>query len=177
MFADVKPSEVFASVASAGSLAVTAYFWLVRMRGERPRLATHLVEVVKVDAARSFDSGWDPLITIRVAIVNLSTLPNVVLGARAQVRKADGTWAAAAVRVSGGADVFNVAPQVAEFREVWIELPQVAKPAMPDAEWSQKSWREVLEPALGGRIVLRVELITLGGKTFADELTAPAFAV
>jgi hypothetical protein len=174
---DLKPAEVFSTLASVGSLAVTGYFWFVRMRGERPKLKTHYVELVKVDSARSFDSTWDPIVVVRVAILNLSTLPNVVLGCRGWVRLADGSWTAADAKISGGADAFNVASQVAEFREVALALPSVAKPAGVSAEALEgMSWREALEPALGGQITLRIELIALNGKTFTDELTVPARA-
>src|SRR5437868_4983204 len=141
LFAEIKPSEVFSTLASVGSLAVTGYFWLVRMRGERPRLKTHFVELVKVDSARSFDSTWDPVVVLRVAVLNLSTLPNVVLGARGWVRLADGSWSAADARISGGLDAFNVAPQVAEFRELTLELSAVPKPAVSAEALEGMSWR------------------------------------
>jgi len=177
MFADIKPAEVFSTLASVGSLAVTGYFWLVRMRGERPRLKTHFVGLVKVDSARSFESSWDPVVVLRIAVLNLSTLPNVILGARGWVRLADGSWAAADAKIGGGADAFNVAPQVAEFRELTLELPSVALPAGVSAEALEgMSWREALEPALGGSIALRIELLALDGKTFTDEFTVPARA-
>lgn len=174
MFADIKPAEVFSALASVGSLAVTGYFWLVRMRSERPRLKTHLVGLVKVDSARSFESTWDPVVVARVAVLNLSTLPNVVLGARGWARLADGSWAEADVKISGGADAFNVAPKVAEFRELTFELPSVAKPAVAAEVLEGMPWREALEPALGGSIALRVELVALDGHTFTDEFTIPA---
>src|SRR4051812_16593069 len=148
MFADIKPAEVFSALASVGSLAVTGYFWLVRMRAERPRLKTHFVGLVKVDSARSFDATWDPVVVVRVAVLNLSTLPNVILGARGWVRLADGSWAEAEARISGGADAFNVASKVAEFRELTLELPAIAKPAVAAEALEGMSWREALEPAL-----------------------------
>ena len=76
---------------------------------------------------------------------------------------------------SRAADAFNVAPQVAEFRELTLELPSAALPAGVSAEALEgMSWREALEPALGGSIALRVELVALDGKTFSDEFTVPA---
>ncbi len=174
LFADIELSQVFSTLASVGSLAVTAYFWLVRMRGERPRLTTHLVGLVKVDSAREFESKWDPVVVLRVAVLNLSTRPNVVLGARASVKLADGSWAPADARIGDGAQAFNIAPQVAEFRDITLELPATTKPAMPAESLEGMSWREALEPALGGRIVLRVELIALDGKTFTDEIAIQA---
>jgi hypothetical protein len=174
ILADFQPSEVFSTLASVGSLAVTGYFWLVRVRSERPRLKTHFVGLVKIDSARSFDSTWDPIVVLRVAVLNLSTLPNVVLGARGWVQLADGSWAAADARIGGGADAFNVAPKVAEFRELTLELPSIAKPAVSAEALEGMSWREALEPALGGRIALRIELSALDGKTFSDEFTVPA---
>lgn len=176
MLTDIKPTEVFSALASVGSLAVTGYFWLVKMRAERPRLRTHLVGLVKVDEARSFETKWDPVVVLRVAILNLSTLPNVVLGVRAQVRLADGTWAPADARIGDAMVAFNVAPQLAEFRELTVELPSVPKPALPDEAADGLSWREALEPALGGQIVVRVALAALGGREFADELAVPARA-
>lgn len=177
---DLKPSEVFSALASVGSLAVTAYFWLVRVRAERPRLRTHLVGLVKVDAARAFETKWDPVVVLRVAVLNLSTLPNVVLGAKAWVRLADGSWAAADARLGTATGdavaAFNVAPQVAEFRELTVELPSVPKPALPDEAAEGLSWREALEPALGGQILLRVALLALNGKAFSDEIAVPARA-
>lgn len=176
LLADIELSQVFSTLASVGSLAVTGYFWLVRMRGERPRLKTHFVGLIKVDSARSFDATWDPVLVLRVAVLNLSTLPNVILGARGWVRLADGSWAAADARISGGADAFNVASQVAEFRELTLELPSVAKPAVAAEALEGMSWREALELTLGGVIALRIELVALDGKTFTDEFTVPARA-
>jgi hypothetical protein len=176
VFTDLKPAEVFSTLASVGSLVVTGYFWFVRMRGERPRLKTHFAGLVKVDSARSFDSTWDPVVVLRVAVLNLSTLPNVVLSARGWVRLANGSWAGADVRISGGADVFNISPQVAEFRELTFELPSVTKPAVSAEVLEGMPWREALEPALGGSIALRVELVALNSKTFTDEFTVPAVA-
>ena len=174
LLGDIKPSEVFSTLASVGSLAVTGYFWLVRMRGERAKLRTHFVELVKVDSARAFEATWDPVVVVRVAVMNLSTLPNVVLGVRGTVRLANGSWADAAARITSGPDVFNVAPKVAEFREVTFELPSVQKPAVSEEVLEGMPWREALEPALGGSITLRVELVALDGKTFAGEFTVPA---
>jgi len=170
LFAEVQLYQVFSALASVGSLAVTGYFWLVRMRGERPRIKTHLVGLVKVDSARDFESRWDPVVVLRVAILNLSTRPNVVLGAHGWVRLADGTWGRAEVRFGERTEAFNVAPQLAEFRELTLELPSVHKPSVPEAALEEISWREALEPAVGGRLVLRVELVALDGKTFTDEL-------
>ncbi len=173
LFADFRPSEVFSALASVGSLAVTGYFWLVRTRAERPRLNAHLVGVVKVDSAREFEAKWDPVVVLRVAVLNLSTRPNVVLGVRGWVKQADGAWAEADARLGGGADAFNVAPQVAEFRELTLELPSIAKPAVAEPALEGMSWREALEPALGGRLTFRVELLALDGRRFTDELTIP----
>ncbi len=63
---------------------------------------------------------------------------------------------------------------MAEFRELTLELPSLALPAVSAEALEGMPWREALEPALGGRIVLRVELIALDGKTFSDELVIPA---
>ena len=52
-----------------------------------------------------------------------------------------------------------------------------ATPAGTSAEALEgMSWREALEPALGGVIALRIELIALDGKTFTDEFTVPTRA-
>jgi hypothetical protein len=175
ILADLKPSEVFTALASLGSLAVTGYFWLVRVRSERPRLKTHLVGLVKVDSAREFEGQWDPVVVVRVAVLNLSTRPNVVLSARGWVRLADGTWEDLAVRHDHPDGAFNVAPQVAVFREVTLELPSVPKPAAAGPAIEGMSWREVLEPAVGGQLVFRVALVALDGKTFTDEIRVPPF--
>jgi hypothetical protein len=176
ILADIQPSEVFSALASIGSLAVTGYFWLVRMRSERPRLTTHLVGLVKVDSAREFEDKWDPVVVVRVAVLNLSTRPNVVLSARGSVRLADGSWGELDVRHDNPDGAFNVAPQVAVFREVTLELPSVPKPAVTGAALEGMSWREALEPAVGGQMVFRVELVALDGKTFTDEIRIPPFS-
>ena len=56
-------------------------------------------------------------------------------------------------------------------------MASVAKPAGVSAEELEGiSWREALEPVLGGQIALRIEVVALGGKTFTDEFTVPARA-
>ena len=99
----------------------------------------------------------------------------MVLGVRAAVKLSDGTWADADARLGAeGVTAFNVAPNVAEFRDLSVELPSVPKPAVSEEALEGMPWREALEPALGGRITLRVELLALNGRSFADEITIPA---
>ena len=60
-------------------------------------------------------------------------------------------------------------------REVTLDLPSVPKPAgVSEESLEGMSWREALEPAVGGQLAFRVELTALDGKTFTDEFTVPA---
>jgi hypothetical protein len=173
--ADLKPAEVFSVIASVGSLAATGYFWLVRANKEKPRLQTHLVAVDDVGVQQDYERGWDPFVLVRIAVVNLSTLPNVVLRTRVWVQKSGGVWAESGVYIQdGGTNAFNVAPQVAEFRTVRLVLPQMPKPSPLTEEWSKLTWRQALEQAVGGPLVFKVELGSLDDRTFTDIIPLPA---
>src|SRR4051794_27517670 len=109
-------SEIFSVLVSVGSAAATAYLWLVRMNAERPRLKVHLVGLDAVRAEHQGDDAWDPVVELRLAVTNLSTLPNVVLGMRFWVRQANGAWSdPSEVRFKAGTGAFNIGPKVAEF--------------------------------------------------------------
>lgn len=91
---DADLNHLLTLVSLAGAVlsgAGTAWFWLVRSRGERPQLACEL-------AGHEFYLGDGRQesrmlgLRLKLIVANDSTLPNAVLGARGWVALADGGW-------------------------------------------------------------------------------------
>jgi hypothetical protein len=78
-------------VGSAVSMAATLYFWLVRMRREKPCLKPYLAER-EFYLGLSRDEVRRIGLKIGIIVANYSVLPNAVLGARLWIRRTDGGW-------------------------------------------------------------------------------------
>jgi hypothetical protein len=78
-------------VGSTISMAATLYFWLVRMRRERPCLKPYLVDR-EFYLGLSRDEVRRIGLKVGVVVANYSVLPNAVLGARLWIRQQDGGW-------------------------------------------------------------------------------------
>src|SRR5262249_30600956 len=78
-------------VGSAVSMAATLYFWLVRMRREKPCLKPYLADP-EVYLGLSRDDVRRIGVKVGIIVANYSVLPNAVLGARLWIRRADGGW-------------------------------------------------------------------------------------
>lgn len=79
-------------VSLAGSLfstVATAYFWLVRMRQERPCLRPHLVDK-EFFLGVSRDNSRQIGLKLGVIVANYSALPNAILGARLWIKLREG---------------------------------------------------------------------------------------
>lgn len=85
--------ESFMSMAgflgSIFSTLATAYFWLVRMRQERPCLVPHFVDK-EFFLGLSRDNSRQVGVKLGVVVANYSVLPNAILGARLWMRWRDG---------------------------------------------------------------------------------------
>lgn len=78
-------------VGAVFSTITTVYFWLIRVRGERPRLECELVDrelFLGAGAAETRQIG----LKLSLVVVNASTLPNAVLGVNLWVKHRDGGW-------------------------------------------------------------------------------------
>ncbi len=76
---------------SVFSTITTAYFWLVRMNGERPNLRTYFHDKeLFLGAGREQTRQLG--VKLGFIIANYSTLPNALIGVRLAVRSRQGTW-------------------------------------------------------------------------------------
>jgi hypothetical protein len=78
-------------VGSAVSMAATVYFWLVRMRREKPCLKPYLADR-EFYLGLSRDEVRRIGLKVGIIVANYSVLPNAVLGARLWIRQTDGGW-------------------------------------------------------------------------------------
>lgn len=76
---------------AAFSTLTTVYYWLVRVRAERPRLTCDLVDRELFLGAQTAETRQIGL-KIGLAVANGSSLPNAVLGARMWARPREGEW-------------------------------------------------------------------------------------
>jgi hypothetical protein len=89
---DLSTMMSWTSIAGAAfSTITTAYFWLVRMRGERANLKCEVVErewILSNSTAEVRQLG----LKLGLVTINGSTMPNALLEIRAWVQRADGSW-------------------------------------------------------------------------------------
>src|SRR5262245_3219762 len=77
--------SMFGFLGSIFSTLATAYFWLVRMRQERPRLRPYLADH-ELFLGLSRDNVRQVGVKLGVVVANYSILPNAILGAKLSVR-------------------------------------------------------------------------------------------
>ena len=81
-------------VGSSASVAVTGYFWLVKMNRERPQLQFEVVDHASfVDVGPATTTEQWLHFRLALVVVNNSTLPNAVLGIKVNVMpKQSAVW-------------------------------------------------------------------------------------
>jgi hypothetical protein len=82
---------VFSMIGSALTAAWTAYFWVVRVKRERPDLRPHLADH-EVFLGNTVGEARQVGIKLGLVVANYSSLPNALLGVRLWIRKRDGGW-------------------------------------------------------------------------------------
>jgi hypothetical protein len=162
---------------STASMAATAYMWVVRSNRERPRLKTHLMRLAVTDLS---EVGDGPCCSVtfdaKTAVVNASSLPNVVFGVTAAVRLREGNWlplqaSFQAYDDEAKADVaFNLPPLQAGFLRLRLGTDRLPKPCLSRDEWDKLSWAGAVRAVTSDPLELKTELWALDRHTFADVL-------
>lgn len=170
---------VISLVVSIGSALMAVYFWLVESRNKLPRVVAHAIERPVVEVVGRQDAPVRYLgAKVQLVVVNLSELPNVLLGVRLTARARDGNWVGArepkedANRVTQFKGLpINLLPRVLNrvWAWVWLEVP--AK-LIEDAEQT-KEYYAALDAALGGPLEVRVEMKMVRGGTFHVVVRPP----
>jgi len=76
---------------SVFSTACTAYFWLIKVRRERPYLQAHLVER-EIYLGNGSKETRQIGIRLGLVVANYCLLPDALLGARVLLKHKDGSW-------------------------------------------------------------------------------------
>jgi hypothetical protein len=155
---------------SALSMLTTFYFWTVRVRNERPRLQSYLMDrELFLGLAR--DDMRQIGVKVGVIVANYSSLPNAILGARAWIRLRSG-WA----EVENVAfdkqtpPPFNVPPLQTVMLRLSGTLTFAYDEALEDGSKTLTNYLALLaEP-----FEIKVELRHLRGAGDAHSLQAPA---
>jgi hypothetical protein len=82
---------IFSMLGSALTFLWTGYFWLVRVKRERPDLRPHLADH-EVFLGNTVGETRQIGIKIGLVVANYSSLPNALLGIRLWLRKRDSGW-------------------------------------------------------------------------------------
>jgi hypothetical protein len=155
---------------SVFSTAWTAYFWLVRVRRERPALKPYLVgrEIFYgVQRPPNRQLG----IKLSLVVANYSLLPNALLGARVWLRRGDGGWQPVQNPAFDARTPlpFNLSPAQTALLGVngtlWFPI---------DDQLEDGGLPAYLRHHLGESREIKVELLGLNGKPHTSVLTEPA---
>jgi hypothetical protein len=155
---------------SVFSTLATAYFWLVRVRRERPCLTPHLVD-------REFFLGLGRNgvrqlgVKVGVLVANYSVLPNAILGARLWLRVRDGWLEVEHLALDKQTpQPFNVPP----LQTVLLRLNGTLSFAYQDSlEEGSKSVGNYLNHFAIQPVELKLELRRLNDQSDVHVLTSP----
>jgi hypothetical protein len=157
-------------IGSALTFAWTCYFWLVRVKRERPDLRPYFADH-EMFLGTSTGETRQVGVKLGLVVANYSSLPNAVLGVRLWLRRRDGEWLAVE-NLSYAPDTpmpFNVpAMQTVVVRLVG----RVAFPYADDLEGTPQTLADYLEKHLAGPREFGVEVRGLGNFLATAELTA-----
>jgi hypothetical protein len=157
----------------AGSVlatASTAYFWLVRANGERPRLKTYRVAALDGAQLAGGPGTMRSQFYVKAVVANYSSLPNAVLGVRTWVKGRDGAWQEAATILDEKSQPpFNLPPlhTVPLGLTITITVPEAGPDAPRPASRREAAFQSVAQP-----VEIKVELRGLSEKRFSDVLSA-----
>lgn len=155
-------------IASALSAAWTAYFWLVKVRRERPDLRAHLADH-ELFLGGSLGGTRQVGIKLGLIVANYSSLPNALLGVRLWVRQKDKGWLAVEGLSYDKATPlpFNVPAMQTVLARV---TGRVAFPSADDLEGHPDTLRLYLDRHLADRRQVGVELDGLAEYMSSAEL-------
>src|SRR5204862_407290 len=119
------------------------------------------------------ESTWTAGVEIELAVMNLSALPNIALGMKMTLLTPTGGVAAFPLKHSfsdGKPTAFNLSPRTAEFRKLVVNVENVPQNVPNGEAWDKLEWKERLEAALGGPVVLQVEVLAADDRKFIDTI-------
>jgi hypothetical protein len=158
---------------SAFSTLATLYFWLIRMRQERPCLRAHLVDR-EIFLGTSRDDERQLGLKVGVIVANYSTLPNAILGARLWVRLREGWQEVGRLAFDKQTpQPFNLPP----LQTVLLRLTgTLSFPYQASLEEGSKSVANYLQRFVHEPLELKLELRHLNDRTATEVLTVPSEA-
>jgi hypothetical protein len=155
-------------IGSALTAAWTAYFWLVRIKRERPDLRAFFVEH-ETFLAHSTVEHRHVGVKLGLIVANYSTLPNALLGIRLWARQKNGGWMAVE-NITFDAKTplpFNVAAM----QTVLVRVAgRIAFPIVDDFEGTPTAMSSYLDRNLAAKCEIGVELRGLGDYIATTEL-------
>jgi hypothetical protein len=158
---------------SAVSMLTTLYFWLVRMRHERPCLKPYLA-----DKEFFLGLGRDDVrqigMKVGIIVANYSVLPNAILGTRLWIRLQDGWQEVGHLAFDKQTpQPFNIPP----LQTVLLRLTgTMSFPCLNALEEGSKTLANYLGRFLSQPLEIKLELQHLHHHTNAHVLTVPATA-
>jgi hypothetical protein len=163
---------IFSLVGSAFATLSTLYFWLMRVKSERPQLKVHLAGPLAADtlaaAAGAPPNTARSQFSVKAVVANYSALPNAVLGVKAWVKSVEGTWQLAATSVDDRTQPpFNLPPlhTVPLALTATVTVPERSE-AAPRLSRRDAALQSVAQP-----VQLKLELTALNEKRFVEVLS------
>jgi hypothetical protein len=156
-------------IGSALTALWTAYFWLVRVKRERPDLRPYLADQ-EMFLAHSTGDHRHVGVKLGLIVANYSALPNALLGVRLWLRQRDRGW----LEVENVTfDAKTPLPfNVPAMQTVLVRVAgRVAFPTEEEFEGTPEALASYLERDLAGRREIGVELRGLGEYVATAELT------
>jgi hypothetical protein len=155
-------------IGSALTAAWTAYFWLVRVKRERPNLRPYLADQEQF-LAHSTGEHRHVGIKLGLIVANYSSLPNALLGVRLWLRQRDRGW----LEVENVAfDAKTPLPfNVPAMQTVLVRVAgRVAFPTIEEIEGTPTVLNDYLDRNLAAKRQIGVELRGLGDYVATAEL-------
>lgn len=162
------------------ALASTLYFWLIRANRERAQLTAHLIgdmqgSIVTPHRDLAVYHRLKPAANehclkywLHIAVVNNSSLPNALLGARVWIKFKDGDWRQMEVRhTDDQSDLFPVNLNALSTSGLKLALATTYSGVF---EQDHEGRAAAAGDALNRTVPIRIELLGLQGKSFVYEL-------
>ncbi|MFO0878280.1 MAG: hypothetical protein U0840_13090 [Gemmataceae bacterium] len=160
----------FSAAGSVVSMGATLYFWMVRMRQEKPCLRPYLVDR-EFYLGLSRENERQIGVKLGVVVANHSVLPNAILGARMWLRGKEAWQEVGNVAFDKQTPLpFNLPP----VQTVLLRLTgTLSFPFRGDLEEGSKTPTHYLNAFLVQPLEIKLELQALKGRATGEVLTGP----
>ncbi len=151
---------IFSMIGSALTAAWTAYFWLVRVKRERPDLRSYIADQ-EMFLGNTIGETRQVGLKLGLIVANYSSLPNSLLGVRLWLRQQDGGWLPVE---SLTFDVKTPLPfNVSAMQTVLVRIAgRVAFPTADEIEGTPATLADYLDRHIAAPRVIGIELRGLG---------------